>query len=101
MEISARLPRGAASPLITPARFGSRVHVTSGTPGNKWKRELPLGKGRAEDLLDSRKPIPSKTGIDGNIGVEISFDWKSRGRGIQRRMPVTCHGFFLGGGGEI
>lgn len=37
--------------------------------------------GRAEDLLDSRKPIPSKTGIDGNIGVEISFDWKSRGRG--------------------
>lgn len=84
--------------MITPARFGSRVHVTSGTPGNKWKRELPLGKGRAEDLLDSRKPIPSKTGIDGNIGVEISFDWKSRGRGHSTSNAGDVSWVFLGRG---
>lgn len=56
-----------------------------------------------EDFLDWRKPIPSKIGIDGNVGVEISFDWKSRERerSVQRRMLVTCRGFFLRRSGKI
>lgn len=35
------------------------IHVTSGTLGNKWRRELPCSwEGRAEDLLDSGKTDP-------------------------------------------
>lgn len=66
------------------ARFTRRVEHWE-TNGDASFRVL----GREERRIYSirGKPIPSKTGIDGNIGVEISFDWKSRGR---KAFNVEC-----------
>lgn len=72
--------------MITPARF-EIARDEWRTVGNKWKRERRRGR---KDFLDWRKPIPSKIGIDGNVGVEISLDWKSREREREERSTSNA-----------
>lgn len=58
-NLEPRLARGAALLWLRPHVRDRAIHATSGTLGNKWRRELPCSwEGRAEDLLDSGKTDP-------------------------------------------